>query len=370
MIGWQFGLRAPRPALPVPALQLDAAAGVSARLMPVRADLVPVAARIGGRAAAGPDGGYRHEWPGFYAEAQFQGPEIWLRFDDALNRWRVSLDGTSIALSRPGRQDLHIAGLSPGPHVIRAETTSEAGAPTLFGGFFLADGGLGLPPPAMRARLIEFIGDSDTVGFASTAERRDCTPDEIFSATDTSRAYPVQVAQALGADYRVVARSGIGLLRNYGGADSGRSMPALYPLTLPGSPQATGMAQRPADTLVIALGSNDFGSDFASGEPWADKTALAEDFGPALLGFARDRLAENPDATLILLAFGEYGPDMTGAYQFAADALRAEGRDLRLVVLPAPQRNACLWHLSQDDHAMIARSILSALEQPRDAGIK
>ena len=141
-------------------------------------------------------------------------------------------------------------------------------------------------------------------------------------------------------------------------------MPQLYPLALPRDPTAAALPQRTADILVIGLGSNDFGSDFAKGERWANQAALSADFAPALADFARARVQENPGARLVLLAFGEYGAELTDAYRAASDQLAAAGIVTRTVVLPKPRRNACLWHPSQADHAAIAKLLSDALLAP------
>ncbi|MDF3854287.1 lipase [Paracoccus sp. P2] len=355
----------PRPATPVPTLSLAGDAGFQAELGPPRPGWTALPAQATGRAAPGPAGqGYRHEWPGFHASARFQGTGIVLRFDDAVNRWRVTLDGKAVEVSRPGRRDLHIRGLAPGRHEIRAEKISESAGPALFGGFFLDDSAQALPPPDPAPRLIEFIGDSDTVSFANTASRRDCEAEEIYAATDTSRGFGPQVAAALGADYRIVARSGIGLLRNYGGAEPDRTMDRLYPLALPGQPDAAPLPERKADMVVIGLGSNVFGSELAPGERWSDKGQLRHEFGPALADFAAARAQENPGATLALLAFGEYGPELVEAHRTASKLLDRRGLANRLVVLGDPRRNACLWHPSAEDHAMIAQALVVALKGP------
>lgn len=362
--GYLLWPRPPHPPVPVPTLDM-AQAGFQARLLPVGSGLAPLTAQVTGRSAAGhAPGSQRHEWPGFHAAARFEGQAVTLRFDDAVNRWRVTLDGEPILISRPGWQDLQISGLTTGPHLVTAEKISESQAPAVFDGFFLDAAAKPLPPPEPPARLIEFIGDSDTLGLADTALRRDCSEEQIFSATDTSLAFGPRVARALGADYRIIARSGIGLLRNYGGAKPGREMRQLYPLALPRDPAAPALPQRRADVLVIGLGSNDFGSDFAKGEPWADKAALSADFGPALADFAKARLLENPGARLVLLAFGEYGAELTDAYRTASDRLAAQGLGAELVVLPEPRRNACLWHPSQADHDAIAQALLQVLKAP------
>lgn len=356
--------RAPYPATPVPILNMPPEAPFSARLIAPQTGLTVLPARVTGRAAAGGlPGSMLHEWPGLHAEARFRGSAVTLRLNDTVDRWRVTLDGGWVEVARPGLKDLRIEGLPPGDHLIRAERISEIRGPAEFDGFFVDTVGAVLPAPAPEPYLIEFIGDSDTVGFGNTAQRRDCSDEQIFSATDTSLSYPARVARTLGADYRLVARSGIGLLRNYGGDDPNWTMRQLYPLALPSDPAAESLPQQPADMLVIALGSNDFGSDIEPDEPWQDHARLSAAFGPALTDFARARLAENPGAALILLAFGEYGEDLIAPYRQATETLRAGGAPVTLVVLSDLQRSACLWHPSLADHAMIAESLEKAVYQ-------
>lgn len=335
------------------------------RLTPPQPGLSAVPMQVGGRAAAGRDGGLRQEWPGFHVTARFDGSEVRVRFDDGINRWRVLLDGGQngrIELAMPETQDLLISGLAPGAHEIRVEKISESFMPARFGGIFVdRSRATALPAPPAPHPLIEFIGDSDTVGLANGATTRECSEAESFAATDTSRAFGPQLAAELGMDYRMIARSGIGLLRNYAGATPETTMRDRYALALPGDPAAARLPQPPADIVVTGLGSNDFGSDLQPGEPWADVPALSRDFAPALTDFLRARARENPGALQVLLAFGEYGAPLVAPYEAAQAALQAEGIDATLVVLPDLERSACYWHPSAADHMLIARSLVTAI---------
>lgn len=356
--------RPPLPETPVPALRLAPDAPFSARLMEPQPGLTPLPARLTGRMAAGrTPGSILHEWPSLQAVARFQGKAVTLRLNDAVDRWRITLDGAVVETARPGQKDLRIDSLTPGRHEVRAERTSEWHGAAEFGGFFLDPDATALPAPDPAPRLVEFIGDSDTVGFGNTALRRDCNDEQVFSATDTTLAFPARVAREFGTDYRVIARSGIGLMRNAGGLAPAQTMRQLYPLALPSHPDLAPLPARKADLLVIGLGSNDFGSDFAPGEPWQDHATLSRDFGPGLTEFARARLTENPGARLILLAFGEYGEALTDPYRQSAGTLAAEGFAVRLAVLPKLERTACLWHPSLADHAAIAQILDKAIRE-------
>ncbi|MTH35105.1 lipase [Paracoccus limosus] len=356
-------LAEPLPALVV-AQGADGSRPVGALQMP-QPGLVALPLRIVGRAAPGPEGALRQEWPGFHVSARFEGTEAWVRFNDGINRWRVLLDGGRsgrIDLALPGGRDLHLRGLAPGAHEIRVEKISESFMPANFGGILIRrDAGAALPAPPPAARLIEFIGDSDTVGFANGATQRDCSEAEVFARTDTSASFGPALAAALGTDYRMIARSGIGLLRNYGGAAQDATMRSRYPLALPGEPAASGLPQPAADVVVTGIGSNDFGTELTPGEPWSDLAALSRDFGPALTEFLRARVRENPDALQVLLAFGEYGAPLVEPYREAFAALQADGARATLVVLPQLERSACFWHPSLADHALIAQSLALAI---------
>lgn len=321
--------------------------------------------RVTGRAASGGMDTFMQEWPAFHAEARFIGNAVRVRFQDMSNRWRVTLDdglGGRIELARPGSQDLQISGLAAGEHRIRVEKISESSMPSGFGGVLIDQNATALASPDPAPRLIEFIGDSDTVGFANMSQSRECSEDEVFATTDTTRSFGPQVAAQLGADYRVIARSGIGLLRNYGGAAPDTTMISRYGMALPSDPSAASLPQAQADIVVTGIGSNDFGSDFAKDEIWQDQAALSRDFGPALTTFLRARVRENPGALQVLLAFGEYGDPLVTPYRDAEAALKADGTRVTLVILPKLDRKACLWHPSAKDHKMIAERIVKAIQ--------
>lgn len=361
---WQVA--SPRlPQGPVPALETQSAGSAIAALREGAA--LPPGAQPLSLATTGrilPDGpGFRHQWPAVQATARFEGDQVLALFDDALNRYRVTVGGTVLLLTRPGNAQLHISGLGPGPHDILLEKLSESPGPARFGGFFLPSGGQALPPPAPLARSIAFIGDSDTVGYGNTAASRDCTAEQVFLTTDTGQSFGPRVARHFGAEFGVVARSGVGLVRNYDGAEPGRSLPDIYPLLLEGGPVA---AESTAGVIVLGIGSNDFSTSLRTGEGWADVAALRADFQATLLYFLRSLRAANPDALFVLLAFGEYGEDLLAAHRAAHDAFLAEGARAELLILPELGRGACHWHPALADHALVAERLIAVLERHDD----
>ncbi|WCR09513.1 lipase [Paracoccus stylophorae] len=326
------------------------------------AAMSPLPARVTGRAARDGDG-YLHQWPGFHATARFSGTAVALAIDDSVNRYRVTLDETQIVLTRVGAGMLRIGGLAPGRHQIRLEKLSESAQIARFDGFFLPAGADPLPPPD-RAPLIEFVGDSDTVGYGNTAPGRDCTPEQQYLATDTSMAYGPMAARALDADYRIVAASGIGLVRNLGG-DHGPAMQDLYDRTIPSRPGTA--PQQPADVIVIAVGSNDFAERPDLKEGHQNLMRQQRIFASRLLRFMRARRAEAPSARIVLLVFGEYGRNLVEAHEEARDAFAADGDRADLLILPELARTACHWHPSLNDHQIIAGMLTDLLQSPRPA---
>ncbi|WP_343527684.1 GDSL-type esterase/lipase family protein [Sphingomonas sp.] len=174
---------------------------------------------------------------------------------------------------------------------MRLEVASESRAePTTFGGFF-ADAGTRTASVTPRTRTIEFIGDSHTVGYGNTATKTDCTQDEVWTTTDTSRAFGPTLAHRYGADYQVNAISGRGVVRNYNGF-AADTLPQAYPFTLfDKRMRADEPGWRP-QVIVIALGTNDFTTPLHSGETWATRDALHADFETTYVHFVQGLRAQ------------------------------------------------------------------------------
>jgi lysophospholipase L1-like esterase len=327
------------------------AAAVSGRV-------VPVAVPAGGGAASSL--GFRHAWPAIVAVARFEGDRLVAAFDDDANRYRIRIDGGPEHLvDRPGRWALRFDGLGPGPHTARLEKLSEAGAGT-FAGFLVPAGGAALDPPAPSARRIEFIGDSDTVGYGNTSPTRVCEGEEVFLATDTQASFGPRVARAFDADARIVARSGIGLVRNYGGGQDG-TMSDLYPLALTDEAAPLAADGWAPQIVVLTLGSNDFATPLGPGEPWPDQSALRDEFQAAVTRFLAGLRARYPDAFLLVAVPREYdGGDYAVATEAAVEGLRTEGEAaIDLIPLPVLERTACHWHPSLRDHGAMAETLIA-----------
>jgi len=315
---------------------------------------------IGGRAVALPEGGYDFGWPGVYFEGRFTGRSVEVAVDPQLEHLAVSIDGeVRTELDLPGVARLNFDDLGPGEHVIRLDklTESQSGS-ARFLGFFVGAGGQALPP-TRRPHRIEFIGDSHTVGYGVRSAKRTCTQAEIHDLTDTSLTFGPILSRRLDADYRIVAFSGRGVVRNYGGSSPGQPLPALYPRLIPGQAAPTVDPADPwrPELIVIGLGTNDFSTPVAPGEPWPDEAALHADYRQAYAGFIRDLARRQPQARFLLIAGDSFAADV----EQVANTVDAETPGLATPVrITGMDLGACDWHPSIADQKMMADRLEAA----------
>lgn len=320
----------------------------------------PLPVHIGGRVAATPEGGVEFGWPGVYIEGRFEGTAVRVRFAAPADHIRVSIDGVERAVFRaPGEVDTVIGGLAAGTHIVRLEklTESQAGASR-----FIAFDVAGKPlAPRPRARRIEFIGDSFTVGYGNMSATTTCTGEEVHDRTDTSQAFGPLIARALDADYRINAFSGFGMVRNYDGNVPGESLPFLYPRAIPGAaaPAATDAVWRP-QTIVISLGGNDFSTALKPGERWADTAALEAAYRGRYTAFVADLAARQPQARFILVGSDLFFAQVEKVAAGLETALPGRVATLRL---PPLDLGGCHGHPSLADHHRVADLLTRAIDR-------
>jgi lysophospholipase L1-like esterase len=270
-----------------------------------------VPAHIGGRVIQGQDGSASFGWPGTYFEGRFRGTALRVRFETPAEHMRLFIDGEEKLLSkRLHETDTIIRGLPPRDHVVRLEklTESQAG-----GGRFLGFFTDGEPLPVKpRARQIEFIGDSYTVGYGNTSATRTCPGTLVHDTTDTQQAFGPLLAKRLDADYRVNAFSGFGIVRNYGGSSPDSSLPAIYPRLKPDDSThvETATASWQPQLIVINLGTNDFSTPLKPNERWKDDASLKAAYRARYVQFVRDLQRAHPAAQFILMGSDLYFPEV------------------------------------------------------------
>lgn len=310
----------------------------------------PLPVHIGGRVVAGPDGALRFGWPGVYVEGRFRGSSVAVDIDNGADHLRILIDGIERKrVTAPGRATETFSGLPHGDHVVRVEklTESQSGSTRFLG--FHADGPA--LPAQPRARRVEFIGDSHTVGYGNTSPKRECTRDEVHDTTDTQQAFGPLLARRLGADYRVTAYSGYGVVRNYGGAVPGESLPTIYWRSIPGEPALTNDIDWRPQLIVINLGTNDFSTPLKPGEAWADAAALRKAWRERYAEFVGGLRIHQPQAQFLLLGAADFYADVEAVA--AAVALRGF-RPVETLRLPPLELTGCDWHPSLKDHVVMA----------------
>jgi lysophospholipase L1-like esterase len=317
--------------------------------------LVP---NIGGRVAPAPEGGLAFGWPGVYFEGRFSGPSVTVAVDTGSEHLAISIDGIVRAeLRKPGLARLTFDHLASGEHVVRLDklTESQTGG-ARFIGFFVGPEGKPLAPVA-RPRRIEFIGDSYTVAYGVRSTRFDCTEQEVHDLTDTSLSFAPILAGRLNADYRIIAFSGRGVVRNYSGLAPGEALPALYPRLIPGQAEPR---VDPADPwkpqlIVVGLGTNDFSTLLKPSEAWPDEADLRADYRDAYVAFVAALARRDPQARFLLLAGDTFADDV----RQVAEWLNGVATSVRVTGM---ERTACHSHPSAADERMIADRLEAAIK--------
>lgn len=241
--------------------------------------------------------GVRFGYSGVRVRLAFEGTAFGMRMDSAKPNWvDVMIDGRRVdkrKVEGVGSYYDLAADLAPGVHTAEiVKATEGMVGPLIFKGFALADGGKVVEWPEKQTRKIEFIGDSITCGYGieATEPKQHFTP-ETENFCDT---YVWLAAQALNADYLVVARSGIGMLRNYNGPADGSpdNMPAIYDRVLFHDPALVwDPARFTPDVVCINLGTNDFTTSGANREKYAAN----------YLSFVKMLIGRYPSARIVLL---------------------------------------------------------------------
>ena len=261
-------------------------------------------------------------YSGTQINARFEGTSLRMKAKPMSGYFMVQIDGSKpykVSFNAPKDSIVTLAtALRDEAHEVRIMYAIE-GYQRLpeFRGFGLDEGRKLLPPPAMPVRKIEFIGDSMTCGYGvETTDEKEDFSDETENHYYT---YAALTARALKAQHVVVARSGIGIYRNYNGPKTGNAdcMPRVYDRTLFGvESEKWDFSQYTPDVVCVNLGTNDVSTD-----PY-DKTMLEN----AYRDFYYTLRAKYPEAKIVFLS----GCALAGArlehIQFAMDGVVRQAR--------------------------------------------
>lgn len=212
-----------------------------------------------------------------------------------LNVWIDGKPQPDLLLDQPQMRVILASQLDAAiPHTLTVRKRTNARASSAGISSLLICNGKAEAPPEIKSPLIEFIGDSLTVGYVAS----DFGPeaDAWSTATeDVSHTYCPAVAQAFGAEYQVVAISGRGIVRNNGG-DTDKLFPEIYgQLDLYNWPGREYSFSSQPDLLVVNLGSND--------ESDANRSLPVQEFQQGTASFLRSLRQKHPNS-YILYTYG------------------------------------------------------------------
>lgn len=204
----------------------------------------------------------RFTYPGVSICADFEGTSLKMKTNPASGAYMVEIDNFHPYRIQIGKYDSIITlaeGLPAGVHRVKLMYVIEGyELKPEFHGFYLDEGCRLVHASELPARRIEFIGDSMTCGYGVESEN----PKDPFTYETENHyyTYAAETARALQAQHLVVARSGIGIYRNYNGPREGNKdcMPVMYEQTLFMNPEEKwNHSLFVPDVVCVNLGTND-----------------------------------------------------------------------------------------------------------------
>lgn len=170
--------------------------------------------------------------------------------------WKNNSTNYPFHITNKGKASFVIAkDLKDGVHNFKIFNQSEA-VNASYGIHSITLNGEFVDPPQESNLFIEFIGDSITAGYGNIAHGGG---GEVALYKDATRGWPYLTANKLGADWSVVATSGIAAGNGYGWSDEKSvSMQTVYPkLRYYSDKQTDYNFERQPDVVVLGLGTND-----------------------------------------------------------------------------------------------------------------
>ncbi len=332
---------------------IDGSTPEDAGLVDGGAPLPPGPYYVGRHDASDPDA-VRMSWSGTGLILRFDGTGARVTMNGAGRFFTVVLDGEvqpTLAVSGDRATYDLASGLPAGEHVVELYRRTEGsfGVTEIFG--VEVDGELlGAEPPSRR---IEVVGDSITAGYGVDGADQFCD----FSAETENHflTYAAVAARALDAELGAVAWSGKGVIYNYGD-NRDQPMPTLYDRVLATEAGSAGTI-RPADAVVVNLGTNDFSTD---GDP------PEGEFVPAYVGLLEQIRARHPDALIVSTVAPHLGAaDMGRAQPYieSAIAMRAGAGDtnIRWADIDGFEDWGCDYHPGDETQAVLGEQLVTIL---------
>ena len=225
-----------------------------------------------------------------------------------------------------------------------------------------------IAPLPENDRKIEFIGDSVTCGYGVDDE--DPSHDFSTATEDATKTYAYKTAEALNADYSVVAYSGYGIVSGYtadGTKEETMLVPPVYECLGKNNGSAEGILDLSKDwdfrefvpdEIVINLGTNDATYTLHD-------AAREEEFVSLYVDFLKTVRKDNPDAR-ITASLGVMNDDLYPAVEEAVKQYIAETGDENISSLHfTPQDGSTGYaadgHPTEATHALAAKMLIEHL---------
>ena len=176
-------------------------------------------------------------FPGVQIVAAFEGTSLKMLAKPGSGYFMAQIDGAEpFKVAFTGKKDSLVTlatALPRGQHLVRLMYAIEGFEfNPEFWGFVLDKGCQLVEAPALPARKLEFVGNSITCGYGN--EGTNAKEGFSYDTENHYYSYASLTARALDAQHWVVARSGIGAYRNFGGPKTGTpdsNMPVQYEYT-------------------------------------------------------------------------------------------------------------------------------------------
>lgn len=295
-------------------------------------------------------------WAGDRITVDFEGERLALQFGRAEGQafFDVTVDGTTRRASGTAGSWAWPEALGPGRHHLQIVKRSEADAGHAeFLGLDLGPGGgvSAAKPSAYRLR-VQFIGDSITAG----ANNEDGAVDqwEDRSTHNHVLSYGYLTSQALGADHRAMAVSGMGIAEGFVPMLAGETWNKVYPRKPVLSADLKGWVPH---LVFVNLGENDDAFTRANGRPFPSG------FAAGYVALIRAVRAAWPEAQIVLLRGGMSGgknsEPLRAAWEKAVAELEAADPKVAHYVFDHWSRN----HPRVADHRQMAEELTTWLKR-------
>ena len=237
-------------------------------------------------------------YPGTAFTIKFNGTGISAKLKANAGYYAVSVDGGGFKkFSTHGYDDgvreFELAKCAAGEHTVKLMLVTEAYQVfPEFHGFVLGNGAKVLKVDTKKRPRIEFIGNSITCGYGNEAQsEKDSFAD---STSNFAKSFAGITIKNLDAISMVVARSGIGIYKNYGDTITGSRwpMPRVYENALINDTTTKwDFSQFKPDIVVLGLGTNDL----------SENNYNYEKFAVSYIAFVKQIRQHYPTAKIVLL---------------------------------------------------------------------